>query len=70
MKNMLYGIGLFIGGSIGIGCCIIAIQQNGMISDTNIINKILYSNITIPFIIFLVLAIIGIIISTKEFFSE
>ncbi len=72
MKNMLYGIGLLISGSIGIGFCIIAAQQNPLFSSNNIniINKIFDCNITLPFVIFCVLALIGIIVSTKEFFNK
>jgi phosphotransferase system glucose/maltose/N-acetylglucosamine-specific IIC component len=70
MKNMLYGIGLLISGSIGVGCCIVAVYQNQMFSDSGIIDKLLYSNISLPFTVFCVLAFIGIIVSTKEFFNK
>lgn len=70
MKNMLYGIGLLLSGNIGIGCCIIAVYQNDISSDINIIDKILYSDMIIPFLLFCTLAIIGFIVSTKEFSNQ
>lgn len=70
MKNMVYGIGLFLGGSIGISSCIISVHFNEFILSDNIINKMSHCNMIIPFLIFLIITIIGAIISTKEFFNE
>lgn len=68
MKNMLYGIGLLISGSIGVGTCLIAANQS---QSTNIVNQIFDSNIIVPiFLVFAVLTAIGIIVSTKEFFDK
>lgn len=70
MKNMLYGIGLLLSGSIGMGACLIAINQSEMRFALSIAQKISESKMSFPFTLFAVLAIIGLIISTKEFFKE
>ena len=70
MKNMLYGIGLLMSGSIGIGCCIIATYQNEMSSNISIFDRILYSDMAIPFLLFCALAIIGFIVSTREYSNQ
>lgn len=48
----------------------IAVQQNKMLYNVNLIDKIFYCDMTIPFVVFCILAIIGIIVSTKEFFKK
>ena len=71
MNKIVYGIGLLLTGICGMsGIGIISELQASAFPNFKLFQKIFEANLILPFGLFLVLAVIGFIISTKAYLTS
>jgi len=69
MKTVVLGIGLLISGIIGFAGIIIAVVSKGTLNG-DWISAIIYDGLIIPFLIFTILAVLGLITAFVGAFSK